>query len=111
MSRTGALANRENCMCKSSFLLMLFVICVPAKAQQTRVQETNKEFARRFFEEVLDKGRSDRYAESHAKDFVVRGGDHDATVEGDIAAAKEERTKKSSVLFRRAVQNSYRVEC
>jgi hypothetical protein len=32
-------------MRKSSLLLMLLVICVPAKAQQTRVQERNKEVA------------------------------------------------------------------
>jgi steroid delta-isomerase-like uncharacterized protein len=58
---------------------------------QTREQETNKGIARSFFEEVLDKGRFDRYAESHAKDFVAHGGDHNATLEEDIAAAKEER--------------------
>jgi steroid delta-isomerase-like uncharacterized protein len=78
-------------MRKSSLLLLLFVICVPARAQQPREQERNKGMARSFFEEVLDKGRFDRYAESHAKDFVAHGGDHDATLEEDIAAAKEER--------------------
>jgi steroid delta-isomerase-like uncharacterized protein len=77
-------------MRKSSFLL-LFVICVPASAQQTREQERNKGIARSFFEEVLDKGRFDRYTESHAKDFVAHGGDHNATLDEDIAAAKEER--------------------
>jgi steroid delta-isomerase-like uncharacterized protein len=79
-------------MRKSPFLvLFLLVICVPAKAQQTREQERNKGMARSFFEEVLDKGRFDRYAESHAKDFVAHGRDHNATLEEDIAAAKEER--------------------
>jgi steroid delta-isomerase-like uncharacterized protein len=78
-------------MRKSSFLLMLFVICVPVKAQQTRVQERNKEVARSFFEEVLGQGRLDKYAESHAKDFVAHGENHEATLEEDIAAAKEER--------------------
>jgi steroid delta-isomerase-like uncharacterized protein len=74
-----------------SLLLLLFVICVPAKAQQTRVQERNKEVARSFFEDVLGQGRLDRYAESHAKDFVAHGETHDATLEEDMAAAKEER--------------------
>src|SRR6266849_864683 len=60
-----------------------------ATAQQTREQERHKRIARSFFEEVLDKGRFDIYAESHAKDFVAHGGDHEATLEEDIAAAKE----------------------
>jgi steroid delta-isomerase-like uncharacterized protein len=78
-------------MRKSSLLLMLFVICVPAKAQQTRVQERNKEVARSFIEEVIGQGRLDKYAESHAKDFVAHGENRDATLEEDMAAAKEER--------------------
>jgi len=78
-------------MRKSSLLLMLFVICVPAKAQQTRVQERNKEVARSFFEEVIGQGRLDKYAESHAKDFVAHGENRDGTLEEDMAAAKEER--------------------
>jgi steroid delta-isomerase-like uncharacterized protein len=78
-------------MRKPSSLLMLFVICIPAKAQQTRVQERNKEVARSFFEEVLGQGRLDRYAESHAKDFVAHGENRDVTLEEDMAFAKEER--------------------
>jgi len=78
-------------MRKSSLLLMLFVICVPAKAQQTRVQERNKEVARSFFEEVIGQGRLDKYAESHAKDFVAHGENRDGTLDDDMAAAKEER--------------------
>jgi steroid delta-isomerase-like uncharacterized protein len=78
-------------MRKSSFLLLLFVICVPAKAQQASVQERNKEVARSFFEEVLGQGHLDKYAESHAKDFVAHGENHEYTLEEDLAAAKEER--------------------
>jgi steroid delta-isomerase-like uncharacterized protein len=78
-------------MRKSLILLLLFAICVPAKAQQTRVQERNKEVARRFFEEVLDQGHLDKYAESHAKDFVGHGTNHQYTLEEDMAAASEER--------------------
>jgi steroid delta-isomerase-like uncharacterized protein len=78
-------------MRKVSFLLLMFVICVPALAQQAGEQVRNKEIARSFFEDVLDQGRFDKYAESHAKDFVAHAGNHDATLEQDIAAAKEER--------------------
>jgi len=78
-------------MRKSSVLLLLFVICVPTSAQQTRVQERNKEVARSFFEEVLGQGHLDKYAESHAKDFVAHGENHEYTLEEDMAAAKEER--------------------
>jgi len=78
-------------MRKSSFLLLLLAICVPAKGQQTRVQEKNKEVARSFFEEVLGQGHLDKYAESHAKDFVAHGENHEYTLEQDLAAAKEER--------------------
>jgi steroid delta-isomerase-like uncharacterized protein len=78
-------------MRKGSLLLLLFVICMPALAQQAGQPERNKQIARSFFEEVLDQGRFDKYADSHAKDFVAHAGDHDATLEEDIAAAKEER--------------------
>src|SRR5271157_6554469 len=78
-------------MRKGLFLLLLNVICMPAMAQQAGEQTRNKQMARTFFEEVLDQGRFDKYAESHAKDFVAHAGDHDATLEEDIAAAKEER--------------------
>ena len=78
-------------MRKGSSLLLLFVICVPAQAQQTGDQEGNKKIARSFFEEVLDKGRFDRYAESHAKDFVAHGENRDGTLDDDMAAAREER--------------------
>jgi steroid delta-isomerase-like uncharacterized protein len=78
-------------MRKTSLLLLLFVTCIPALAQQPAEQERNKQIARSFFEEVLDQGHLNRYAESHAKDFVAHGGTHEATLEEDIAAAKEER--------------------
>ncbi len=78
-------------MRKSPLLLMLFLICVPTKAQQTTVQERNKEVTRGFFEEVIGQGHLDRYAESHSKDFVAHGENHEATLEEDMAAAEEER--------------------
>jgi steroid delta-isomerase-like uncharacterized protein len=78
-------------MRKIAFLLMLSVICMPARAQQGGEQEKNKQIARSFFEEVLDQGRFDLYAESHAKDFVAHGENRDGTLDDDMAAAKEER--------------------
>jgi steroid delta-isomerase-like uncharacterized protein len=78
-------------MPKGSSLLLLFVICVPAMAQQTGDQEKNKQVARSFFLEVLGQGRLDKYAESHTKDFVAHGENHEYTLEEDLAAAKEER--------------------
>jgi steroid delta-isomerase-like uncharacterized protein len=81
----------ENRMRKRWFLVLLLVTSMPLIAQQGEEQERNKQISRSFFEEVLGQGRLDRYAESHAKDFVAHGGDHDATLEEDIAAAKEER--------------------
>jgi len=78
-------------MRKILFSLLLSAICMPAMAQPAVEQEKNKQIARSFFEEVLDQGRLDKYAESHAKDFVAHGRDHDGTLEEDMAAAKEER--------------------
>lgn len=78
-------------MYKATLWLLLSVVCIPASAQQPAEQERNKQIARNFFEEVLDQGHLDRYAESHAKDFVAHAGDHEATLEEDMAAAREER--------------------
>jgi steroid delta-isomerase-like uncharacterized protein len=87
----SAQPTEEILMRKSSCLLLLLAICAPAKGQQTKIQERNKEVARGFFEEVLGQGRLEKYAESHAKDFVAHGDNHDYTLEQDLAAAKEER--------------------
>lgn len=74
-----------------SFLFMLLAICHPALAQDTRQMEKNKQVARSFFEDVLDKGMLDKYAESHAKDFIAHAADHNATLQEDLAAARDER--------------------
>ena len=74
-----------------SFVLIWAMLCLPALAQPTGELERNKQIARSFFEDVLDQGRLDKYAESHAKDFVAHGHERDATLEEDMAAAKEER--------------------
>ncbi len=66
-------------------------LCLPAAAQQLTEQETNKAVARTFFEQVLDGGQLDKYADSHVPDFVAHGRTRDATLEEDMAAAREER--------------------
>src|SRR5260370_565961 len=78
-------------MRKGSSVVLVLGMWGPAKAQQAGDQERNKQIARSFFEEVLDKGRFDRYAESHAKDFVAHGENRDGTLDDDMAAAREER--------------------
>lgn len=72
------------CVCLSA-------LCLPAAAHKPTEQEANKAVARNFFEQVLDQGHLEKYAESHAPDFVAHGRTHDATLEEDRAAAREER--------------------
>ena len=78
-------------MRKGSLLLLLFAISLPGLAQPGSEQERHKAVARSFFEEVLGQGQLDRYAESHSKDFVAHAGDRTATLEEDMAYAREER--------------------
>jgi steroid delta-isomerase-like uncharacterized protein len=67
------------------------MLCVPAMAQQLSEQETNKAVARSFFEQVLDQGHLDKYADSHSSNFVAHAATHEASLAEDMAAAKEER--------------------
>lgn len=78
-------------MRKGLFLLLLLVFCRPALAQQTGELERNKQVARIFFKDVLNQGHLEKYVESHSNDFVAHVGDREATLEEDLAAAKEER--------------------
>jgi len=78
-------------MRKSPLLLLMLAFCVPAMAQKAGELERNKQVARSFFEEVLDQGHLEKYAESHTKDFVAHASDHDATLEEDMGMANEER--------------------
>lgn len=71
--------------------VFLFALCLPAAAQKRTEQETNKAVARSFFEQVLDQGHLEKYAESHAPDFVAHGRTKDGTLEEDMGAAREER--------------------
>lgn len=78
-------------MRRGMVLILLCAAGMPCLAQSTSEQERNKAVTRIFFEEVLGKGQLDKYGESHAKDFVAHAADHDAAIEEDIAAAREER--------------------
>jgi steroid delta-isomerase-like uncharacterized protein len=78
-------------MRRAFFFSVLLVAWNAAFAQPTNDQDKNKEIARTFFEDVLGQGHLERYAESHSKDFVAHGEDHDHSLEEDMAAAKEER--------------------
>jgi len=71
--------------------MLLCLLGAMALAESSSESERNKAMARSFFEEVLDQGHLEKYAESHAADFVAHGGDHDATLAEDMAAAREER--------------------
>jgi steroid delta-isomerase-like uncharacterized protein len=78
-------------MRKGIALLLLCAVTMSCLAQSTSEQERNKSVARIFFEEVLGKGQLDKYGESHAKDFIAHAANHDAALEEDLAAAREER--------------------
>ena len=73
-------------------LAAFLLLCATLGAQLLTVQEANKAVARGFFEQVLDQGHLDLYADSHAANFVAHGGTSDYTLAEDMAAAKEERT-------------------
>src|SRR5262249_38826724 len=73
------------------FFVGLLVASNAAWARAINDQDKNKEIARTFVEEVLGQGHLEKYAESHSKDFVAHGENHDYSLEEDMAAAKEER--------------------
>ena len=65
---------------------------IGSPAHASSLEQRNKAVAVAFFEEVLDQGHLERYAESHRKDFVAHAeGGRLATLEEDMAAAKGER--------------------
>lgn len=54
-------------------------------------ESQNKAVARSFFEDVLDTGKLENYSKSHAADFVAHAEGHLASLEEDMAAAREQR--------------------
>jgi steroid delta-isomerase-like uncharacterized protein len=75
------------------FALLLIALSVvfagPVTADE--VEARNKAVARSFFEDVLDQGKLEDYAKSHAPDFVAHSEGHKATLEEDMTAAREQR--------------------
>jgi steroid delta-isomerase-like uncharacterized protein len=87
-------------MRKGSLVLLLLAISLPGLAQSGSEQERNKNVARNFFEEVLSQGQLDKYGEFHSKDFVAHAGARTATLEEDLAYAREERKALPDMSFR-----------
>jgi steroid delta-isomerase-like uncharacterized protein len=70
-------------------LALTVVFSVPVAANDAEAR--NKAVARGFFEDVLDKGKLEDYAKSHAPDFVANSEGRKASLEEDMAAAREQR--------------------
>ena len=78
-------------MRKGLISILFLALTLPGFARSASEQERNKNVARNFFEDVLGHGKLDKYAESHTTDFVAHAGDRTATLEEDMAYAREER--------------------
>src|SRR5678815_6098527 len=70
-------------------LVVTFAWFAPGMAKDLEAQ--NKAVARSFFEDVLDKGKLEDYAKSHAPDFVANSEGRKASLEEDMTAAREQR--------------------
>jgi steroid delta-isomerase-like uncharacterized protein len=70
-------------------LVVTFAWLTPGMAKDLEAQ--NKAVARSFFEDVLDTGKLEDYSKSHAADFVAHAEGHLASLEEDMAAAREQR--------------------
>jgi steroid delta-isomerase-like uncharacterized protein len=70
-------------------LVLSVVFCAPVAAKD--VEARNKAVARSFFEDVLDTGKLEYYSKSHASDFVAHADGRLASLEEDMAAAREQR--------------------
>ena len=80
--------------------MLVCALCLPATARKPTEQETNKAVARSFFEQVLDQGHVEKYAESHAMGFIAHGRTKDATLEEDMGYAREERKAVPDLRFK-----------
>jgi steroid delta-isomerase-like uncharacterized protein len=72
-------------------LLAAVALAWSAPGLADAVEDRNKSVARSFFEDVLDKGKLEEYPKSHASDFVAHAEGRLASLEEDIAAAREQR--------------------
>jgi len=87
-------------MRKGLISILFLALTLPGFARSGSEQERNKNVARNFFEEVLSRGQLDKYGEFHSKDFVAHAGDRTATLEEDLAYAREERKAVPDLSFR-----------
>jgi steroid delta-isomerase-like uncharacterized protein len=72
-----------------ALLLLAAALASPAMAKDDLGR--NKAVARSFFEDVLDTGKLEDYAKSHAPDFVAHSEGSTASLEDDMTAAREQR--------------------
>lgn len=87
-------------MRRAILCVLLSALCLSAAAQESTEQERNKAVARSFFEQVLDQGHLEKYAESHAPNFIAHGRTEDASLEEDMIAAREERKAAPDLHFK-----------
>jgi steroid delta-isomerase-like uncharacterized protein len=78
-------------MRRLALMLLALSVVISAPVTARDAEARNKAVARSFFEDVLDKGRLEDYAKSHAPDFVAHSEGHRATLAEDMAAAREQR--------------------
>ncbi len=78
-------------MRRFALLLLALTVVMAAPVTAKDAESRNKAMARSFFEDVLDKGRLEDYAKSHAPDFVAHAEGHLASLEEDMTAAREQR--------------------
>ncbi|HKU13818.1 MAG TPA: ester cyclase [Steroidobacteraceae bacterium] len=72
-------------------LLIAATLLWSAPLLASDVEARNKAVARSFFEDVLSTGKLEDYAKSHAPDFVAHSEGRAASLEEDMAAAREQR--------------------
>jgi steroid delta-isomerase-like uncharacterized protein len=87
-------------MRKGLILILFLALALPCFARSASELERNKNVARNFFEDVLSRGQLDKYGEFHSQDFVAHAGDRTATLEEDLAYAREERKALPDMSFR-----------
>ena len=78
-------------MRRFALLLLALTVVFAAPVTAKDAEARNKAVARSFFEDVLDKGKLEDYAKSHAPDFVAHSEGSVASLEEDMTAAREQR--------------------
>jgi len=78
-------------MRRLALVLLALSVMISAPVPAKDVEAGNKAVARSFFEDVLDKGKLEDYSKSHAPDFVAHAEGRLASLDEDMAAAREQR--------------------